>query len=416
MSSCSEPGLLPIESAIEKLLGSVAALQPLSTESVSLSHACGRVLAMPVGSPVNVPPHDNSAMDGYALRHEDCQAGQALAVSQRIPAGVAPQPLQPGTAARIFTGAPVPEGADTVVMQEDCTVSEEGCITVSAGVTLGAHIRRAGEDIQSGQVILSPGQRLRPVDLGLIASVGVATVEVYRALRVAVLVSGDELLEPGMPPMAGKIYNSNQYLLVALMERLGFEVVLQRKVADTLVATTAALAAAAAVADVIVTTGGVSVGEEDHLKPAVESLGELDLWKVNIKPGKPFAFGWVGADSQRRVPFIGLPGNPVSVYTTLLVLGVPFLQSLQGTAWRAPEPVPVPLGFSMKKAGTRDELLRVRLVMDHGQVCLQKYPNQGSGVLSSVAWADGFAMVRAGECFREGEPVPFLRVEQMLGG
>ena len=414
MSGCSESGLLPIDLAIEKLLAAIDPQQCPPTERVALSQACGRVLATAVRSPVNVPPSDNSAMDGYAVCYGDVSVGRPLVISQRIPAGVAPQPLQSGTAARIFTGAPVPEGADTVVMQEDCTLNDDDCITLAPGVRPGSHIRRAGEDIQAGQIILSAGQRLRPQDLGLVASVGVADVDVYRPLRVALLVSGDELLEPGQPPMAGKIYNSNQYLLAAFMQRLGFDVVAQEKVADTLDATLSALATAAKIADVIVTTGGVSVGEEDHIKPAVETLGQLDLWKVNIKPGKPFAFGWVGAADGRQVPFLGLPGNPVSVFSTLLILGVPYLVSLQGGRWQAPVPLPVPAGFTLQRPGKRDEFIRVRAVAHQGQVRLEKYANQGSGVLSSTVWAEGFAVIRAGETVCEGDPLPFLRIDQLL--
>ena len=415
MSCCSESGLMPIDQAIQKLIESIEPAQRPGTDSVPLSQACGLVLAAPVCSPVNVPPHDNSAMDGYAIRYQDWQSDAALAVSQRIPAGVDPQPLQAGTAARIFTGAPVPPGADTVVMQEDCRINDDESISITDSIREGAHIRRAGEDIQCDQEILPAGHRLRPQDIGLIASVGIAGVKVYKPLRIALLVSGDELLEPGEAPQPGKIYNSNQYMLAPLMASLGFDVVWQEKVADTFDATLTALKSAAASADVIVTTGGVSVGEEDHLKPAVEKLGQLNLWKVNIKPGKPFAFGSVAADAGRQVPFIGLPGNPVSVFATLLVLGVPYLASLQGGNWQPPVPVVVPAGFASKKPGRRDEYLRVKLgKAASGAAVLERYPNQSSGVLSSVSWADGFAVVKAGESFAEGDLIPFIPLQQFL--
>ena len=415
MNCCSETGLMPVDLAIQKLLDSIDPAQRPGAESVSLQQACGLILASPVCSPVNVPPHDNSAMDGYAIRCRDWQAEVSLPVSQRIPAGVDPQPLEPGTAARIFTGAPVPPGADTVVMQEDCRVNDDESVTILESVREGAHIRRAGEDIRCGQQILPAGHRLRPQDIGLIASVGIAAVEVFRPLRIALLISGDELLEPGEPPRPGKIYNSNQYMLAPLMTNLGFDLVWQEKVADTFDATLAALKSAAAVADVIVTTGGVSVGEEDHLKPAVETLGKLNLWKVNIKPGKPFAFGSVSAEDGRQVPFIGLPGNPVSVFATLLVLGVPYLRSLQGGVWQPPVAVEIAAGFAGKKAGKRDEYLRVKLGRAaNGVAVLEKYANQSSGVLSSVSWADGFAVITAGKTFTEGDKLPFISLQQFL--
>ncbi|MDX1695588.1 MAG: molybdopterin molybdotransferase MoeA [Ketobacteraceae bacterium] len=415
MSCCSESGLLPVPVAIQTLIDAVRAEQVPSAETLPLTEACGMTLAAPVCSPVSVPPHDNSAMDGYAIRYQDRETQPALPVSQRIPAGVAPEALMPATAARIFTGAPVPEGADTVVMQEDCILNDDGSVSITENIRQGAHIRRAGEDIREGQEILAAGHRLQACDIGLIASVGVDQVSVYRKLRVAVLVSGDELLEPGQPPEPGKIYNSNQYMLVPLLQQLGFEVSWQANVQDTFDATLEALKSAAEKADVIVTTGGVSVGEEDHLKPAVEAMGQLNLWKVNIKPGKPFAFGHVD-HAGKQVPFIGLPGNPVSVFATLLVLGVPYLRTLQGQCWKPPVPVKVPAAFTVSKPGKRDEYLRVRVIENKGVACLEKYPNQSSGVLSSVAWADGFAVVKAGEQYETGDLVPFLRMDQLMHG
>ena len=318
MSSCAEPGLISVTEAIDTLVSSVKSVP--ASESVPLDAAMGRVLSESVHSPVNVPPWNNSAMDGYALKFQDL-ASQPLPVSQRIAAGVAPAPLQPGTAARIFTGAPVPDGADTVVMQEDTEILDEGKVSFIQGIKAGANIREAGEDITIGQQVVSRGSVLRGQDLGLIASVGVPAVEVYRPLKVALLFSGDELLQPGDAPEPGKIYNSNRYMLAAMMQEQGYNVCYQVNVPDTLGATVMALREAASLADVVVTTGGVSVGEEDHLKPAVEQLGRLNLWKIDIKPGKPFAFGQLqtARNDLPQVPFIGLPGNPVSVFSTFLI-------------------------------------------------------------------------------------------------
>lgn len=415
MSCCSESGLLPIDSAIEKLIGSITPQHHPAIETISINDALGRVLAEPICSSVNVPPHDNSAMDGYALCFSDLSPqGRSLPVSQRIPAGVDPEPLKPGTAARIFTGAPVPKGADTVVMQEDCELQGDQ-VTVAEGAKSGSHIRRAGEDIEQGQTVLTKGRRLTPQDIGLIASVGVARVSVFKPLRIALLFSGDELLEPGETPVPGKIFNSNRYMLMPMMAQLGFSVSYQANIPDTYDETVSALRTAAAQADVIVTTGGVSVGEEDHLKPAVEAMGVLDLWKVNIKPGKPFAFGSVAAEGGAMVPFIGLPGNPVSVFTTLLVLGLPYLKKLQGEHWQPPIATSVAARFAVKKAGKRDEYIRVRLVKDGNITYLDKYPNQSSGVLSSASWCDGFALVRAGDLYERGEHVPYISLSQFLG-
>lgn len=414
MTCCSESGLLPVNLAIKKLIDSLAGRPALDTETLPIQNALGRVLAAPISSTVNVPPHDNSAMDGYALRYEDLNSTQELAISQRIPAGVAPEPLKPGSAARIFTGAPVPEGADTVVMQEDTEQKGDDTVVFKGSVKPGAHIRKAGEDIQLGQTVLSPGHVLKAQDLGLIASVGVPEVRVYRPLKVALLFSGDELLEPGDAPEPGKIYNSNRYMLAPLMQQLGFEIGYQANIPDTFDETLAALKLAAQKADVVVTTGGVSVGEEDHLKPAVEALGSLDLWKVNIKPGKPFAFGSVTVNGA-ATPFIGLPGNPVSVFSTLLILGLPYLRSLQGETWQPPVPLTAPICFANKKAGKRDEYLRVKAVMREGITYLEKYPNQSSGVLSSAAWCDGFALIKAGDIYQEGDCVPFYWLSQLIG-
>ncbi|MGV6827277.1 MAG: molybdopterin molybdotransferase MoeA, partial [bacterium] len=305
-------GLTGYDEALALMLAHVQIIE--RTEQLPLADALGHVLAEDVLSLINVPGWDNSAMDGYAIRAEDVpEAGVALKVSQRIPAGYSPAPLAPGTAARIFTGAPVPDGADTVVIQEHCTASDEN-VRFDQSVSMGGNIRRAGEDIREGAVVVAAGTRLQPQHLGLVASVGVADVQVYSRLKVAVFASGDELTMPGEPLEPGKIYNSNLFTVSALLEALGCEVISLGSVEDTFAATKAALSTAAQQADMIIASGGVSVGEEDHVKPAVEALGTLDMWKVAVRPGKPVAFGHI-----EGVPFFGSPGNPVSLFVTFVL-------------------------------------------------------------------------------------------------
>ncbi|MEC5207695.1 molybdopterin molybdotransferase [Vogesella perlucida] len=374
---------------------------PARTETLPLLQAAGRVLASDLVSTLAVPPHDNSAMDGYAVRA--AEAGAALPVSQRIPAGSVPAPLDAGTAARIFTGAPVPPGADAVVMQEQAELQADGSVVFTATVSAGQNIRRRGEDIADGQTVLAAGQRLRDADLGLAASIGAATLSVHARLRVAVFFTGDELLEPGQPAAPGKIYNSNRYWLVPALQALGCEVLDLGIIADNLAATRQALREAAAVADVVMTCGGVSVGEEDHVKAAVEAEGELQLWKIAIKPGKPLASGRIG-----DADFIGLPGNPVSGYVTFAVLVRDFLRARQGEVVPAWQPQYwLPAGFDWSKPDTRrEEFLRVRVVQQDGRLLLQRYPNQGSGVLTSCAWADGLVRLQPGQSVTAGELLP----------
>lgn len=400
--------MLSYEEALEQLLA--GATPVTETKSVPLVAARGRVLAQAQFSSVNVPPLDNSAMDGYALRCADVtQAGVTMPVSQRIPAGTVGQPLQPGTAARIFTGAPVPPGADAVVMQEKCEVGE-GTVTVQTVPKLGDNIRRAGEDIVAGTEVLSAGVCLGPAELGLAASVGLATLPVLRRLRVALLSTGDELIEPGdvLPP--GAIYNSNRYFLHALLEGLGCVVNDLGRIPDTLAATREALRSAAQCNDLIISTGGVSVGEEDHVKAAIEAEGRLDLWKIAIKPGKPLAFGKVGAG--KMASFIGLPGNPVAGFITFLILVRPFILRSMGTT-----PLPLPVQRRVcasnwpKADPKRREFLRARLLPD-GRVEL--HPRQGSGVLSSCAWADGLIDTPAGGVIRAGDEVSYIALDGLL--
>jgi molybdopterin molybdotransferase len=378
----------------------------LATESVPLAAALGRILACDLTSPVAVPPWPNSAMDGYAVRRDDLPiAGPAvLPISQWIPAGTAAQPLEPGTAARIFTGAPIPFGADAVVMQERCA-ELDGRVRIDGQPEAGSNIRAAGEDTRMGAEILHAGQRLAPQHIGLAASVGYAAVDVQRPLRVAVLTTGDEIVPQGQTLGPGQIYDSNGPMLTALLCRLGCELTHLARVPDTHAATIAALADAEHQVDLILTSGGVSVGEEDHVRAAVESLGALSLWRIAIKPGKPLAFGRVGA-----TPFIGLPGNPVSLFVTFLLFAAPAIRRMQHRRHPVPAALPVPAGFEVVRTSGRDEYVRVRL--EDGR--LRRYPNQGSGVLSSTCWADGLAVVPAGTTVTAGDPLDYLPLHSML--
>ena len=401
--------LLSLDEALERLLSTV---QPLGeTETLSTFDALGRVLAAEVRSQLDVPPHDNSAMDGYALRLADLPAdGTVLPVSQRVPAGSVPLALEPGTAARIFTGAPVPAGADAVQMQEHCeAVAGDGlgAVRVVDRPAPGAAIRRRGEDVQAGGVVLTAGHRLDPASLGLAATVGAASLTAARRVRVALFSTGDELAMPGEPLKPGAIYNSNRFTLRGLLQQLGCEVEDLGIVPDTLDATRAALRAAAARADLILTSGGVSVGEEDHLRPAVLAEGQLDLWQMAIKPGKPLAFGAVRRPGQdgRQAWFIGLPGNPVSSFVTFLLAVRPVILRLQGAAALAPQAYPLRADFDWLKADKRREFLRARLNADGG---LALFANQGSGVLSSAVWGDGLVDVPPGTPIRSGDTVRFI--------
>lgn len=402
-------GLMTMEQALSRLLDQAAS--PGETTLVALKSSLGRVLSEPLRSKIRVPPADNSAMDGYAINRADLHSGQtSLPVSQRIPAGVVPQPLQPGTAARIFTGAPIPIGADAVVMQEQCLVNDDGSVQLPETVKSGENIRRTGQDIDAGAVILPAGIRIQPQHMGLIASVGIAQVPVYKPLRVAVLSTGDELLEPGAPEEPGKIYNSNRYMLAGLIQGLGMECIDCGVVKDTREATEAALREAAANADCIISSGGVSVGEEDHIKPAVEKLGQLDLWKVAIKPGKPLALGKV-----LGTPIIGLPGNPVSVFVTFCLFARPYLLKSQGASNFMPQLMQVTAAFNMAKAGTRKQYLRAQLqTNDAGELSANIFANQSSGVLSSTCWANGLVVVSPGQVVCSGDRLPFLHYAELV--
>ena len=401
--------MLTFEDALEKLLAGarpVTEVRWLPTQA-----AAGRVLAAEQRSTVQVPPLDNSAMDGYAVRAADIGAvGTVLPVSQRIPAGNVGVTLEAGTAARIFTGAPVPPGADAVVMQERCEHAGEGRVAFLHQPKAGENIRRAGEDVALGAAILAPGTRLGPSQLAFAASVGLAELPVFRRLRVATFFTGDELKMPGEPLPPGTIYNSNRFAIVALLERLGCEVRDLGQVPDTLAATREALRQAAAGSDLVITCGGVSVGEEDHVKPAVEAEGRLDLWQIAIKPGKPLAFGEIRSDGGEAA-FIGLPGNPVSAFVTFLMLVRPFILRCQGVAEVAPRAYQLRAASPWTKADKRREFLRASLTADGG---VALYSHQGAGVMASVVHADGLIDNPPGQTLEVGDPVRFLPFSELL--
>jgi molybdopterin molybdotransferase len=401
-------GLLPYEAAVEKL---VAAARPIVvSEALALRAALGRVLAEPVVSTIDVPAWDYSAMDGYAVRAADCtQAGTELPVSQRLPAGADPQPLAPGSAARIFTGAPIPQGADAVVMQEVCEPVAER-VRIGPSIEPDSNIRRRGEDIRAGCEVIAAGTRLQPQHLGLAASVGVPTLSVRRRPRVALFASGDELLMPGEPLGPGKIYNSNLFTATGLLQALGCEVVELGIVGDTLEATEQALREGAAQADLVFASGGVSVGEEDHVKPAVEALGSLDMWKIAIRPGKPVAFGHVDG-----TPFIGSPGNPVSLFVTFVLFVRPFLLRMLGRTDPAMQPIAARAGFDWPRPDKRREFQRARLAYDSaGDPWVEVHPSRSSGVLSSVTWANGLVIIPEGQALARGDSVSFIPFSELL--
>ena len=394
--------MMRVDEAIERLLQ--ASQLRVEAERTGLRDAVGRVLADELVSPLDVPPADNSAMDGYAFRHEDWPGAEGvLPLSQRITAGSVPAALDAKTAARIFTGAETPPGADTVVMQENCEETEQG-VRILERPAPGANIRRRGQDVREGQVVLRRGHRLRPQDVGLAASLGLAELPVYRRLRVATIATGDELAEPGEVARPGQIFNSNRYLMHAQLSAWGFEVVDLGVARDTFDAVESVMREAAESADFIVTSGGVSVGEEDHVKDVVARLGALDLWKIAVKPGKPFAFGHVAG-----TPFIGLPGNPVSVFVTLLVIARPCLFASQGVADTRVRAVTGQAAFQ-RRACAREEYIRVRAT-DAG---LELYPNQSSGALFSTCWSDGLVRQAAGTSIEEGDTVEYLPFQAFL--
>jgi len=399
--------LKPYEEAVALLLD---AARPITEhERAPLTTALGRVVGTPVLSTIDVPAWDYSAMDGYAVRAAEVStAGTELPISQRIPAGTAPEPLAPGTAARIFTGGPIPSGADTIVIQEVCETTAKG-VRINETPKQGANIRRTGEDITRGSQIIAAGTVLKAQHLGLAASVGVAELEVVRRPRVALFATGDELVMPGNPLPPGKIYNSNLFTATGLLQSMGCEVIPLGIVEDSLDATCAALEQGAREADLVLASGGVSVGEEDYVKPAVEKLGSLEMWKIAIRPGKPLAFGHIDGK-----PFIGTPGNPVSLFVTFLLFAHPFIRKLQGCADQMPTRLTARAAFDWPKPDKRREYVRGRLVRhDDGELWVEVFPSRSSGVLSSVTWSDALAIVPEGKVLNKGDHIdciPFCEV------
>lgn len=409
MNRCDTSPLLAYHEALEQLTSSVAALGNVVDKPLLQTQAA--VLAESIESGIDVPGCAMSSMDGYAINTADLAASgeTSLPLSQRIAAGTAGAALATGTAARIFTGAPIPDGADAVIMQEKVDADDHE-IRFDSRPTSGNNIRPAGNDIQRGTVILQKGCRLRAQDIGLAASVGLQTLPVYEPLKVGMFFTGDELVEPGQKLAAGKIYDSNRYTLHGLLESMGCEIIDLGLVGDTLAATSEAMVRASTQADLVVTTGGVSVGEEDHVRIAIEQLGELRLWRLAIKPGKPLAYGQIN-----ETAFIGLPGNPVSVFATFCLFVCPVIQIMQGRTWHEPIALSVSADFDWPKPDSRREFLRARLALDaNGQTVAQIYPNQDSGVLTSTVWADGFVEIAENQTVQAGEPVNYLPFAQFF--
>ena len=412
--NCDSPvfnqSLLSADEALEFLLDASTATE--KKESVSLDNSLSRILASDIHSTINVPGFDNSAMDGYAIALNDNQLLQknlSFDIVDRIPAGSTGNELNKGCAARIFTGAPIPKGANTVIMQEECEVSEDGTqITITRAIKLNENIRPTGNDILENDVILSSGKQIQPQDISLASSVGVGELTVYKKIKVGVFFTGDELVEPGIPLSSGQIYNSNRYALVALLEQVGCEVINLGNIEDKFSATCDALESLESQCDLIMTTGGVSVGEEDHVKPAVESLGELNLWKIRMKPGKPLAYGKV-----KQTPFIGLPGNPVSSFVTFCIFSLPFIKKMQGNNNYQSKIIKVKANFECKRAKPRREYARARIDHSESTPVANLYPKQGSDVMSSIVWADGLVEIPENKTVELGELLNYYPLSEL---
>ncbi|CAM3743626.1 molybdopterin molybdotransferase MoeA [Polynucleobacter arcticus] len=415
----TKPPMLTAQQALDHLLSHAKTVA--ETETLATQAALGRVLAQSVNSLVDVPPLDNTSMDGYAVRTADTQIpGSTLTIAQRIPAGSMGTQLEPGTAARIFTGAPVPPGADAVVMQEDCAVPEGSVnqVQVNIAPTSGQWIRRRGEDLTAGKTALTAGTFLRPQELGMAASAGLTHLNVKRKVKVAAFFTGDELSLPGEPLKPGGIYNSNRDTLLACIKSLGCDATDFGIVPDSLSATRETLRKASKDHDLIITSGGVSVGEEDHIKPAVTAEGRLDLWQIGIKPGKPLAFGAVrksddakSGAAEAETWFIGLPGNPVSSFVTFLLFVRPFILKLQGRDASLPQAYPMRADFDWLKADRRNEFLRVKINAQGG---LDLFPNQSSGVLTSASWGDGLVDCPPNQPIQSGDMVKYIPFNALL--
>ena len=410
----TKPPMLTAQQALEHLLSHAKAVS--QNETVAMQAALGCVLAENVSSLVDVPPLDNTSMDGYAVRTADTQTtGSTLKIAQRIPAGSMGTTLGPGTAARIFTGAPVPPGADAVVMQEDCAVEGQSYqVTINIAPAPGQWIRRRGEDLTAGKTCLTAGTFLRPQELGVAASAGLTHLNVKRRVKVAAFFTGDELALPGEPLKPGGIYNSNRDTLLACLKSLGCDATDLGIVPDRLDATREALRKASKDHDLIITSGGVSVGEEDHIKPAVTAEGRLDLWQIAIKPGKPLAFGAVRKSEEPKdgeAWFIGLPGNPVSSFVTFLLFVRPFILKLQGREAKSPQSYFMRADFDWLKADRRNEFLRVKI---NDQGGLNLFLNQSSGVLTSASWGDGLVDCPPNQTIKAGDLVKYIPFDALL--
>jgi molybdopterin molybdotransferase len=400
--------LIPVSEALDRLLNDVQSY--VEIEQVALDQALGRVLAEQPISLVDVPRGDNSSMDGYAVAMASLNATgpTVLPLSQRIAAGDAPQTLVPMSVARIFTGAEIPAEADAVVMQEKVTVDEQG-VHLPADIELQQNIRPKGQDLKEGECLFEQGRKLQPADLGVLASAGISHVDVFKPLKVAILSTGDELIEPGEAISPGKLYNSNRAMLNALVSQMSMQVVDLGKVQDTLEATKTALVKASQSADIIITTGGVSVGDEDHVKSAVDALGKLDLWRIKLKPGKPLAYGKVKGESK-DIPIFGLPGNPASALITFCLFARPYMFKLQGGQVARPLTFKAIAGFDHVKAGTREEYMRG--VYEEGVAT--RFTNQSSGMLSTASRANGLIVVPVDATFKAGDWIDFIPFSELL--
>lgn len=401
--------LRSVESALQFFKDSV---KPITdTKHVPVMDALGAVLAEDVHSTLHVPPENCSAMDGYALNTGDLIAGQrtSLNISQTVMAGYESQRLEPGTAVRLFTGSQVPVGADAVVMQEECEIDGD-TVTFPESVPAGNNVRLQGQDIKQGSLVLSKGLKLLPQHLGLLASVGIADVAIYRPLKIAILSTGDELVNPGTALSKGQIYNSNRFMMAGLIKQLGMELVDGGIVPDDFDITKTKMNEASQQADVVMTSGGVSVGDADFVKPVVAELGELNLWRLAIKPGKPIAYGHING-----TPFFGLPGNPVSAFVTFLILVKPYLRAMQGMPWSDPKCWKLPANFERKRGSIRQEYLRVTVVKNEaGEQQMETFNNQDSGVLRSTAYSDALAIVPIDTIVKPGDKLDVLLLDELL--